>query len=372
MNRRIATITFHCSYNYGSALQAYALQEYLKSRGYEVKIIDYYSEDFEQYRIIPRKLSRNTIKRFLNVIRHLPRYLKRRRAFHTFWKTRFCRTKRYTYRHPERLRELNDQFDAFICGSDQIWNLECTHGVEPAYFLSYADAERKKIAYAPSLATTRLAGKYDDELRDALKGFNAISVREASTIPVISGLCSQPIHAVCDPTLLVDSSIFPMQTPSHVPAEGSYIFVYMLGTDRKLLEYIEYLRERAGLPVYYITRWESSELRKTLRGTDLFGISPEEFLYYLRHAAYVVSSSFHATLFSISLHKQFCSFIRPLAAARTEDLLRELGLEGRLYHESFDIDAPIDWDRADAGLQQMRARSEKYLTDALNEPGSPA
>ena len=49
---KVGVITFHRSYNYGSALQAFALQKYLNDRHIETKLIDYVMPaNFEQYRL---------------------------------------------------------------------------------------------------------------------------------------------------------------------------------------------------------------------------------------------------------------------------------------------------------------------------------
>ena len=371
MTHTVAIITFHCSYNFGSALQAYALQSFLQSKGYEAYIIDYFSRDFEVYRMLPAAGTPRRRKLVRNNLAHLPRYLKRRRAFRAFWKTYFRLTKRYTYRHPERLKELNDSFDAFICGSDQIWNLDCTRGVEPAYFLRFADADKKKISYAPSLAKAAFRDDYDEQLAAALTDLNAISVREESTVPVVSRLCTQPVTTVCDPTLLTEVSQFPMRAPKGLPKDGGYIFVYMLGVDKELIKYADRLSRETELPICYVTGRESGRVNRQLKGVDLFGIAPDEFLYALRHASCVVTSSFHAVVFSILYQKSFCAFLRPGSESRTEDLLRDLGIDERLYHDGFAMDAPIDWRGAEEKLKPIRERSERYLLEALGEPAEP-
>ena len=187
---KIGTITFHCAYNFGSALQTYALRKYLTDLGHDVHVIDYRSEDFRNYWIF-RKYG---IKSFAVDLLFLPGNLRRRSSFQTFWHRHFNLTKN-TYEGVDAdlqmAQDLND-FDAFICGSDQIWNLDCTRGPVPPFFLSFASNDTKKIAYAPSMSHAKFVEKNftaEDKKRISgwLNRFDSISVREIS-VAAVSGL----------------------------------------------------------------------------------------------------------------------------------------------------------------------------------------
>lgn len=112
---RTGIVTFHCSYNFGSALQAYALQKAIEGLGHECALIDYRSRDFDSYRIARLRRPRA----MLGVLANMPGLLRRRRSFRAFWKKRLPLTERsYTYRSEGELGTLADQFDCFVCGSD--------------------------------------------------------------------------------------------------------------------------------------------------------------------------------------------------------------------------------------------------------------
>ena len=204
---KIGTITFHCAYNFGSALQTYALRKYLTDLGHDVHVIDYRSEDFRNYWIF-RKYG---IKSFAVDLLFLPGNLRRRSSFQTFWHRHFNLTKN-TYEGTDAdlqmAQDLND-FDAFICGSDQIWNLDCTRGPVPPFFLSFAPNDTKKIAYAPSMSHAKFVEKNftaEDKKRISgwLNRFDSVSVREISVAGQFQDLTDKSIVETLDPTLLLD------------------------------------------------------------------------------------------------------------------------------------------------------------------------
>lgn len=154
----IGIITFHCSYNYGSVLQAYALQKYLTKCGYTVKIIDYRSKNYNMYHLFKLWMLKYPLELFREN-RHIFRLIRRRYSFLHFINENMCLTdKKYSYN--DDLTELNNEFNVFIAGSDQIWNPVCTGGVDSNFFLDFVDGSvNKRIAYAPSLAHTSFENK---------------------------------------------------------------------------------------------------------------------------------------------------------------------------------------------------------------------
>ncbi len=364
MKKRIGTITFHCSYNYGSVLQAYALQQVLLSNGFENQIIHYFSDDFEQYRLIPHKLTKKSILSLARTILFFPRFIKRRDSFMRFWRNRLLLTPKYT--DWRKLRGLNDQFDVFLCGSDQIWNLDCTNGVEPAFFLQFCDKGKRKVAFAPSLAKTDFRKNYDAELREALKSFDFIAVREPSTVQFISERWGRQASVVLDPTLLLPVEHYPVEVPTASLPEDGYIFAYILGANREIVRYCNQFSSELGLPVYYISANEGLYVHRHLRGVDVFGASPEEFLYYIQNARYVISTSFHATVFSVLFEKPFCTFQRGTVSSRMIDFLDSLGLSERVYHDGFRMEDAIDYAAVKERLRPMQEASKEFLFHALS------
>ena len=266
---KIGTITFHGALNFGSALQSHALQVVLENMGHEVQIIDYRSHDYEQYKLLQLRHPKATLR----TLRCLNRYLSRKTAFEDFSNKYFGMTKKsYRWQNEEEMCELADQFDCFICGSDQIWNLDCTQGVVGPYFLSFA-GDRRRVAYAPSLAHTYFRPENFDEqlVSELLSRFDFLSVREEETVPLFQPLVDAPIDVVLDPTLLLDSDDYADMASKDV-LQGEYIFMYLLRKCPELIESTVAMTEATGMKVAYI----SDKNLDIPNSINLFGVGPEE------------------------------------------------------------------------------------------------
>lgn len=354
-------ITFHCSYNYGSVLQAYALQRAIEKIGIEAKIIDYRSRDFNAYRL-PR-LRRPS--RMIHDLLWYGKLLKRRDSFEHFIHTQLKLTEeRYSYHNESALESLQEQYDCFICGSDQIWNLDCTGGAVGPFFLSFA-GDKRRVAYAPSLAHTSFKQEnFDrDRVSELLNRFDFISIREKETLPLFQPLVNTNIEVVLDPTLLLDSDSYQRMAANSRPVNSPYIFMYLLRTCSELVASINELSRRTGRMILYI----SERNFPIPNSINLFGAGPEEFISLIAHADAVLTNSFHATVFSVILHRPFRSFVIDRSASRMRGLMSELGLES---HCAASIDGSCvheeNWEEVDRRLNRLRANSWDYLRRALS------
>ncbi len=358
---KIGIITFHCSYNYGSALQAFALKTLLKKKKYDVNIINFiYKKDFEQYRLFRTKLYYKNPKAFISDILFYNKNKIRKDNFELFAKKYFNLTQKKYYNYKD-MKELNDEFDIFICGSDQIWNLDCTQGVEPAYFLKFANKDKLKIAYAPSLAHVKFARDYDTDLKKAIKDLDYISIREESTLPLIQSLIEKKIEIVLDPTLLLDAEDYKSLEKKQI-IDKKYIFVYMLEYNINLVNYCNNLSKKFNIEVVYI----ANKKFNGLKGINIFGIGPDMFLEYIKNAEYIITNSFHATVFSIIFNKKFVTFLTEKSSSRMYDLLKKLEVSERIYKQGFDIKQDINYLQVKQNLNKMRESSLKFLNKALN------
>lgn len=366
LKKKTGIITFHRSYNYGSVLQAYALQTQVESLGHSARVIDFTMEgDFEQYKLFRTHLYKKQPKSFGADLAFFFPHLKRKNSFERFVRNRLHLTE-HQYTSAAQMAELNDQMDAFICGSDQIWNIDCTNGVEPAFFLSFAGENKRKIAYAPSMAHASFTLDEQEQRRMAImiRRLDAISVREETNHAYIQEMVyPKEVATVLDPTLLLDSSYYDALIQRNHTEEQS-IFVYMLEWNPELIHYAEELQKKTGYKLYYLSQKVNCGFKI---GKNCFGMSPEEFLGHISSAKYVVTNSFHATVFSILFHKHFCVFPTKKSSARMVDLLRNLGLQHRIVVNGFDIDASIDYRSVDINLDLLRMDSLEYLKSALEK-----
>lgn len=362
---RVGIITFHCSYNYGSALQAFALSRLIEKMGHACEVIDYRSADFNQYHII-RPLRPWTIP---GSVRRFGRLAKRKSTFEAFMSERVPLTsERYSYRNEGRLASLQDRFDVFVCGSDQIWNLDCTCGVEKPFFLSFA-GDRRRVAYAPSLAHTsfrpeNFTGRDKEFIGEQLDKFSAISVREASTVDLFQPLTKNKIDVCLDPTLMLDSNDYKdVVVPATVG--GPFVLAYMLEENKAVTDQAERVARAAGAQVVYVSK---TDRRLSVPSVNLFGAGPSEFLGLVAGAEAVVTNSFHATVFSLLMGTPFQTIATRDSGSRMRDLLMSLGEASHLVEGPCDsLPGVVDLSVVGPRLDALRSRSRSFLDRALSE-----
>lgn len=362
---RVGIVTFHCAYNFGSSLQTWSLKRVIEKRGHNVSIIDYRGADFEQY----RTLRLDSARHFLSSIVYFHGNRRRSDAFELFMANQLNLTKRYGVDDvPSMAEELPGKFDCFVCGSDQIWNLDCTDGPVGPYFLNFAGADRR-VAYAPSLAHLSFERKnfgpaQREQIANWLSRFSAVSVREASTAPLFQPLCPVPIETCLDPTLLLDAVDYDAVTTSVPDATGT-LLVYMLEKNPGLVAYAGRLARKLGVSVSYVSK---RRLDFGVSARNYYGIGPSEFLGMVRDCSAVVTNSYHATVFSLLFGVPFQTFATERSGSRMRELLAELGEKNHLVDGSV-LEAPT---AASIGavaprLEKLRAGSLAFLDRALAE-----
>lgn len=261
------------------------------------------------------------------------------------------------------MAELADEFDCFICGSDQIWNLDCTCGVVEPFFLSFA-GDKRRIAYAPSLAHTSFKPENFDQEKVAslLSKFDYLSVREEETLPLFQPLVDKPIDVVLDPTLLLGVSDYADMSVKAV-VDGEYAFLYLLRDCSELIESACRMALDSGVRFAYV----SDRDLPIPNSINLFGIGPREFISLIAHASLVLTNSFHATVFSVLFHKPFRVFATDKSGVRMKDLLYNLGISERCVSlVCADGIAPVNWGKVDLALGGLREHSWQYLRKALS------
>lgn len=352
---KVAIITFHKSYNYGSVLQAYALQTYIENLGCKVNIIDYvFERDFRQYKLFRTYLYKIHPKAFLRDLKRFPRNLRRKKNFHKFANKFYKLTSnRYNDRN---LKKLNKEFDCFICGSDQIWNLDCTGGPVPAFFLNFVEKGKKKIAYAPSVAHANFEGN-SEQISNYLDSFNAISVREKTTIQEVKKYTKNDIICTIDPTLLLTKDDY-KKIEKINKCQNKYIFYYHLEDNLFMKKWCADFAKKNKMSVIYIYKDNISLFENS---QNVYGCSPESFIGYIHNAEYIVTNSFHATVFSIIFQKKFVTFKTKNSAARMVDFLNSLNLNERIYNDGFKMEQDIDYKNVEQCLSEYKKVSEIFI-----------
>lgn len=358
---KTGTLTFHGSHNYGSMLQAYALQKVMTDVFGENEIINFRSP--RQKRMMRVITMRPHIGPLLKDITHLF-YYKALKKKHTLFEKFLQMDLKLSPRElPEiRLGDLAD-YDLICCGSDQIWN-PGPEDFDLSYLLPF-DVKARKISYAASMGPGREV--WPDQISkfpELLKPFSAISVRESGTRDVILKLTGRSDVVInCDPVFLIDKNDWLNLIDKSPLVKGDYIFLYTLYANPLIVDAAKELSKIHNLPVIIsnFTNWHDlfSPFKKILAS------GPKEFLNLLFNAKMTVTSSFHGTAFSILLNKPFVT-INGMNDNRISNLLALTGLTSRSVSsvdELTSIDWQIDFTEAENAIAGERERALDYFSD---------
>ena len=253
-------------------------------------------------------------------------------------------------------KAINKKYDYFIAGSDQIWK-PTRKRLSKIDLLSFAEPQ-KRISYAASFGLETIDEKYYKTLQEELPKFKAISVREDAGAKIIKDATGiENVSVVLDPTLLVDKNTWNAieKRPDNY-TDKKYVFSYFLG-DENIEELVKNIfGEEYSIIDFY-------------KGT----YGPAEFLYLINHAEYVLTDSFHGTVFSILFEKDFFVFNRKQSDAnnnmnsRLDTLLGKLSIENRKIDNlnQININNKIDYEKVEKKLEAERKMSFDFLENAL-------
>lgn len=220
----------HRVLNYGSALQAYALQKYIeKTTGEDVYIIDYFFPNtYHKSQITVKKIIRNILGVSHDYL--VGGRFRRIRRFKDFYHS-FLKLSSREYHTPMSLKENPPDGDLFITGSDQVWNV-FTMKNDGSFYLDFVPEGKNRIAFGASFAIKEIPIQYHTQIRDYLFKYSAVGIRERSGYEFVNTLnLPQKIELknTCDPTLLLSSDEYhSIAAKSKLQIDGDYILVYML------------------------------------------------------------------------------------------------------------------------------------------------
>ena len=379
---KLAILTFHRAYNYGAVLQCLALNKMLAELGIECEVLDYYPKYFyRKYNVLPMwKLGRTFVKKYFyhfllkNVIKE------RNVNFEKFIKDNICLSKK-TYKSLA-MREADISYDGYIVGSDQVWS-DTIARFDPVFFL-YSDAftDKKKYSYAASIGKKEINKELYEEYRKRLNSFNKISVREESSVAIIENILGRTPVVSCDPTLLLEKEEWEELAGNTPIVDGDYILHYYVKFSKETCEYALELSRKTSCKVVSIPCCFSGKGKLTYtcmggkedreKGFVCFNTaSPAEYLNLIRYARYVVTGSFHGTVFSILFHKQFMSQTRWESGEendRVSNLLHQVGLENRdICKIGTSIEKSIDWQNVDEQINLLRISGREYLQSIIDD-----
>lgn len=367
---RIGILTIHGAVNYGSMLQAYALQREMEAVAGDdaVVLIDYLPPCImDAYSLNPLKNMGNP-KQFLKYCVNFRDRRKRNRVFREFAQDYFHLSPR-KYTNGKQLKRDCANWNVIVVGSDQVWNPEIVKK-DRTFWLEFAE-KCYKASFSSSFGTTQIPESYRNALMQALKRFDSIAVREPSAAAMLSDM-ARPVTITCDPVFLLSAGQWGAveRKPEGVP--DRYFLMYTVERNKKLEALVREAAEYFGLSVVDLG------IRNNPRA--YFGVhspefGPREFLYLIHHADFMVTNSFHGTAFAGIFQKKCISIHHHSRGTRIRELAELTGRSGWILSEDAAVSDAIrlftEAREDDASpLEERIAASRAYLENMLADARS--
>ena len=368
--------------NYGAALQCYALCEQIKRLGFSPLIINYQSQ-----KPAANKCKKSVLKYifskdnsfFVKILYRLSRKKRQHleNLFNDFVNKEFVFFPK-TKTEFDKLCSIDFPCKIFIAGSDQIWNpLNHDNQNDKSCFLMFSKKGDTKIAYAPSFGISDFPEKCFHSLKDYLKTFSYVSVREQSGADIITK-CDDSIRkkVVLDPTLLLDSETYNKlgEESNLKDLPKNFILVYRFGKLKYFQKKLKTISKHLKMPIVELP---CSIVSYGKRTKLYFDCGPDLFSKIISKASLVITDSFHCTVFSIINKKPFLTFLRQglddkkSMDSRMVDFLSEINLKERLIcpNDFINLDKSfllnVNYQKTDEIINKKRNESLDFLKSAL-------
>lgn len=350
-------VTLDGNFNYGNRLQAYAVSRILEKNGV--------SPVFLIPEAGPEDMPLRKLKdRIRAVVRGVdsgisPEDTMSRRRMDAFKEFGAAMTRLDISK--KTISELNDSFDIFFVGSDQVWNPEYIRGCEDWFFLKFAD-ETKRNAIAASIGVGSLTQRQLNRMKKGVAGFSRISVREERGAELIKDCSGIDADVICDPTLVLQADEWRTVSVGKCTPDDPYVFTYLLGgTSAEAAEVLDKVTDHGRIPLIPL-----SDRQKP--GEPDAG--PAEFIDIIDHAVHVVTDSFHAAVFSSILQTPLTIVHRKGGVnmfSRLEQLSKMLDIEDKVFGSStFDLARSSDYEGVSEAIERERSNFIAYLEGCLN------
>lgn len=357
---KVGIVTFQETNNYGANLQNYALQQAVKQLGGTPETIDYRSRYIGRPYGLAHLKNKGLGAYLFGVVGYLVY------ALRTGKTKAFRRAIDYSPKvKRDGLEALNGRYDRFLTGSDQVFNHKLT-GMDGTYMLDFVKDKSKCHSYAASLGLAELEPEVQEQYRAWLSEFASLTVREQTAAEVLSETLEREVTVVSDPCFLLERADWEKAVvPPKV--KKPYVFVYELAWSKDVVAVAQRIAKEKGLKIVFAP----FPMGKAACGSWRLGAGPGEILGLIRDAEYVVTDSFHGTLFSILFNKAFYTRIaEKKIGSRISDLLKKCGLEDRLLDPSMtSFSSDIDYAAVNAIIGEYRRASREALRTMISEEG---
>ncbi len=386
---KVGIITYHFAVNVGAALQCVALFKEIESLGFQPYVIDYrpgyhaarykawrpsFFLAIKQYQFKRRtgssskKAFLSSIRKFLKTTmenRHYGMNKRKQTVFEEFLRQHVKMSG--SYKRYLQLVKNPPKYEAYVTGSDQVWNKSLTDGLfDPAYFLRFGQPEVKRVAYAVSMGETDVS-ELPEECRNDIRSMRGVFLRESVDSEKLHDLMGLDVQCVRDPTFFLTKELW-AEFETQIQLPESFCFIYTVLRSNAVKELVSEFAEQSEIQ---IIDGSTHRYLQPPRGNYRYDADcgPEAFLNYINRAEMVITNSFHGTALSIIYHKNFVVVLNEKRNERIVELLSALGLQDRMKRtwcvEDIKQLRSIDYNHIDQMIQSKRSIDEHLLVSAL-------
>ena len=362
-NYTVGLLNWHYYTNFGSMLQAYALQHVIAALGYNPIFLNYRKKYVKPALYV--RLAWSILYRL--PYNFVSRYLRRffypcdRFVYSFFNQTSILKSK-------EDFETVTSGIKSFICGSDQIW---APNVFNPIYMLSFVPDNVRKVSYAASIGLNKIPKSLVLDYCNYIGRLDYVSVREEQGQKILNSQCGIKAEVVLDPTLLLDIAEWKkIEIGSKI--KKAYIFCYFLKKDHKYKNAIMKFAKRHGYEIYGVS--DNPKDAKWMHVLSHKEVGPREFLGFINKAQVVITDSYHGTIFSLLYHKDLITIERFNSTdeicqnSRIDQLVSYFGITDnvvKIDERTNLVIHPIDYIGFEKSLQLLRESSLNFLIKAL-------
>ncbi len=347
---KIGILTFHKGYNHGGFFQALGTLRFLQKNGYNVEVIDYVNKHHHTVELLAMLKQRNPFVLFKNIHKMI--------SFKRDFKT-LNFSKSISKRNISELKK----YDAVIIGSDIVWNYEWDFlGSDPIYFGEYF-SDTKLISYAPSFGNVKYSETMDlpEWVVSGLNRFEHLSVRDDNSLEIVKLATGKAAQLVIDPAFLLAEDDLTVKNVNIKYEKFVLIYAYQIN-NQQIKEVKEFAKKKGliTISVGYFNQW--CDINKT-------GVGPYEWLEYIRKASYVVTSTFHGTLFSVILKTPMVTIPTDAINNKLKTILEISDLSDRILSDESSVElilsSKLDFNEIYQAISPFIRDSKNYLLDVL-------
>lgn len=369
----IGIVTPYKINNYGTKLQAYAMQQLMRKYD-DAELLGFVPGSDYRINAVIGKLYLKTSRalKTRTVVEETVEMKRRAKVIAEFDKNYYFGNK---VKGNNALKVELQKYDSIVCGSDQLW---APSNVIADYFtLTIIPDHINKFSYAASFGVNQVPVSLKSKYKRYLSRLNAISVREEQGKNIVKAVSDKDAQIVLDPTFMLEADEWEsISQMSSICELEPYIFCYFLGTNLNHRKFAEKLAKDTGKKLVTFPHFKVwNEVDVNFGDERIYEAGPAEFVKLIHYADYICTDSFHGTVFSIIFNRQVAVFERfqkgtvESTNSRIYNLLKNLGMEDRLYTDETDVNRAIrthiDYETVNEKLRRLKEKSFQFLDGAL-------